>query len=366
MTRNPNQPTILVDGHVLDGKPQGSSAYIAGLYRAVADMGAADIRIAAHDPESLVRWGLDKPGIEWVPLTATGRFERLAIEMTGLQTRIGADFSHFQYITPLIKRSRWINTQHDLLFLDLPQHFSLGYRIKNHALFRLSALRSDVVLTVSDYSRNAIHRHFGIPLERIHVTCNAPDSFIDAPDDVVEGLQPGRFVVFVSRFEPRKNQHALVEAFCNLRAELDPDIQLVLVGYPALAYPELDAALAAARAEGDRVRVLSNLSHTQLTWLYRHGAGSIYPSHAEGFGMPVIEAVAAGGLSYCADNTAMSELVPHVHGSFDAHDPESIRQVVRRAVSGQDANRRDTVRAQMLKTFNWTASAEALMEAIRA
>ena len=360
------KPTILVDGHVLDGKPQGSSAYIAGLYRAVAQSGAVDVKMAAQDADSLRRWDLELPGIDWVPLTATNRYHRLAVEMTGLQTRTGAEFSHFTYIAPLIKRSRWILSLHDLLFLDLPQYFPLGYRLKNHALFRMSALRSDIVLTISEYSRDALRRHFHIPGEQIHLTVCAPDAFVNAEDESVPGLDTGRFVVYVSRFEPRKNQHAVVQAFLALQDQIDEDIRLVLVGYPALSYPALDSALAQAHADGkDGVRLLSNVSHEQLTWLYRNAAGSIYPSHAEGFGMPVLESVAAGGLSYCANNTAMSELVPYVHGSFDSADDASICASLLRIIKGQDAEKRDSVREKALEHFNWAASAEVFLQALR-
>jgi glycosyltransferase involved in cell wall biosynthesis len=357
------KPTILVDGHVLDGKPQGSSAYLAGLYAAVARQELARVMVACHDEASLERWYPGVPGIEWVPLKSTGRFARLGVELPKLQARIEPDFAHFHYICPLRKTGPWINTIHDLLFLDFPHHFPWKYRLQNGTLFRLSARRSDVVLTSSQYSRGALTRHFGIPKDRIHVIPAAPDGFVDAADDPVEGLSPGRFVVFVSRFEPRKNQHMLVEAFESLEGALDPDILLVLVGFPALDYPALDAALARA---GDRVRVLSDLSHAQLTWLYRHAAGAVYPSHGEGFGMPVIEAVAAGGLSYCANNTSMAELVPYVHGGFDAADRGQIRNVLLRATRGQDFARRDTVRSRTLETFNWSASAATFMEAINA
>lgn len=357
------KPTILVDGHVLDGNPQGSGAYLSGLYAEVARQGLARVMVACHDDASLTRWYPETSSIEWVPLTSTSRFARLGVEFPRLQSRIAPDFAHFHYICPLRKTGPWIDTIHDLLFLDYPQYFPLKYRVQNSALFRISAQRSDVILTTSHYSRKAIHNHFGIPLARIHVTPAAPDGFVEAADDPVAGLAPGRFVVFVSRFEPRKNQHALVQAFHELADELDEDMRLVLVGYKALAYPALDAALAKA---GERVQVMSNLSHAQLTWLFRHAAGSIYPSHAEGFGMPVIEAVAAGGISYCADNTAMSELVPYVHGSFDAADRSQIRDAICRAVSGQDKANRDAVRTRMLDTFTWAASAEALMRAIRA
>lgn len=360
-----SKPTILVDGHVLDEKPQGSSAYIAGLYSALSQTGELNIRMATRSAESLRRWGLERAGIEWVQLKSTSRYRRLALELSLLQSHTGANFSHFQYITPLVKRSRWIVTLHDLLFLDVPQYFPLSYRLKNQILFRTSAIRSDTILTVSEYSRTAISRHFNIPKNRIHLTLNAPEGFAGGNERPISGLTPGRFVVYVSRFEPRKNQHALVRAFLSLQGEIDEDIRLVLVGYPALPYPDLDGALSQAYTSGkDLVQVRSNVSHEQLTWLYRNAAASIYPSHAEGFGMPILEALAAGGLSYCADNTAMSDFAPYVTGRFDSNSYDSIRASLLRAIRGIDVADRDFVRARALEHFSWSASAEAFLEAI--
>lgn len=356
-----SRPVILVDGHVLDGKPQGSSAYVAGLYRAVAETGTVDLKIATHSAESLTRWKLEGPSIDWVPIAAHNKYYRLGIDMARLQARIAPDFAHFQYITPVFKLCRWINTIHDLLFLDYPQYFPLDYRFRNGSLFRISAKRSDLILTVSEYSRNSIIRHFGIDKAQIHVTRNSLDRFVGAPEEAVEGLQAGHFIVYVSRFEPRKNQHMLVRAFANLQDELPRSFRLVLVGYPALPYPELEAALAAV---GGRVRVLSDVSDAQLTWLYRHAAGSIYPSRAEGFGMPVIEAVAAGGVSYCADNTAMSELGAHVHGMFDAGSAEQIRDTLLQIAAGRNAEISGEKQARAASAFSWKTAAATLLEAI--
>ena len=82
--------------------------------------------------------------------------------------------------------------------------------------------------------------------------------------------------------------------------------------------------------------------------------------------MPIIEAVAAGGISYCADNTAMSELVPHVHGSFDANDPDQIKATLERAFTNEARGRSEAVRERMLDSFSWSRSAHAMVEAIRA
>ena len=283
--------------------------------------------------------------------------------MPWLQARIKPDYAHFNYICPPIKTGPWINTIHDVLFLDHPEYFPLSYRLKNRLLFQASAMRSEKVFTVSQFSRDAISRHFGLDKQQIAVIPAAPDAFIDASDEPVDGLQPGRFAVYVSRFEPRKNQHSLVEAFHALNTELPVGTKLVLVGYPALPYPELDRALAQA---GERVRLLSNITNAQLTWLYRNAAASIYPSNAEGFGMPPLEAVAAGGRSFCADNTAMSELSGLVQGQFDASSQAEIRDCVRH-VFASNAHRPDPdMKAKLAQSYSWDASAQAMIDALKA
>ena len=80
--------------------------------------------------------------------------------------------------------------------------------------------------------------------------------------------------------------------------------------------------------------------------------------------MPVIEAVAAGGLSYCADNTALSELLPYIHGGFDASSEESIQATLMRAISGQDAKKNIDIRMRALERFNWASAAEAFLVAL--
>ena len=72
------------------------------------------------------------------------------------------DYAHFQYVIPPIKKCKYIVTIHDVLFLDFPQYFPFLYRLKNNLLFKYSAKKSDIVLTVSQYSKERIEMHFNI------------------------------------------------------------------------------------------------------------------------------------------------------------------------------------------------------------
>lgn len=356
------RPVILVDGHVLDGKPQGTSTHIVGLYGEVARRGKAEVLIATQSRASFERWFPGRDDIRHVPLPASSKYRRLAVDFDALAAQCNPDYMHFQYIAPLRKQTRWIVTVHDLLFLDMPQYFPLRYRVQNGLLFGLSAKRADIVLTVSQYSRAAVARHFRIPEERIAITMNGLSNFADIDPEPILGLIPNNFFLYVSRFEPRKNQDGLIAALRGLQGELPEGFLLVLVGSPAMHYPALDAELAAA---GPLVRQFSNLSSAELVWLYRNARASLYPSFAEGFGIPPLEAVVAGGQSYGAANTAMTEIVDHLHGSFDAGNISDIQRIMRLALSQPHQEPDPHMQARALADFSWECSADNLLEAIR-
>lgn len=344
---------ILVDAHVLDGKPQGTCAYIAGLYGALANRDDVQIFLATEREDSIARWFPQTAGLEWVRLKSHNKYRRLMTEFDRLSQSIAPDFTHFQYITPLRKHGKWINTIHDLLFMDFPLLFPANYRRVNGLLFRISAMRSDVLLTVSDYSREAIARHFGIPESRVCVTPNGIGAFTNAAETPVAGLEPGAFFVYVSRFEPRKNQDGLVRAFRDIQTQLPAGFKLVLVGSHAVQYSALDAEIAKM---GNNLQIMSNLSSAELTWLYRHSAAAIYPSRAEGFGIPPLEAIAAGGVSYCSDNTALAELAAYIHGTFNADDQQALRSTLLRAAKKVDSILSEDLRKKAINMYSWERS----------
>ena len=350
---------ILVDAHVLDGKHQGTSSYISGLYSELSKREECDIYIATQKQKSVEKYFGKSNNVTWVPLTSTNKYQRLAFEFDSLVKKLKPDYSHFQYITPLLKRNKWINTIHDVLFLDFPENFPLSYRIQNYCLFRLGAMRSDIVLTVSEYSRQRVSQHFNLPQQNIIVTPNAIDDISAVAVKPINILENERFYLYVSRFEPRKNQHLLIESF--LKSNVRNTAKLVLVGAPALSYPELEQYL--TDDFKDKIIHLQGIDKSELVWLYQNATAAIYPSKGEGFGIPPLEATALECPSYSADNTALSELTPYLSGTFDNNENSIVTLLNKIEHEGKLLNLIDKSK-QVITTFNWANSADILLKAL--
>lgn len=355
-----NRPLkVLVDGHVLDAGNQGSGTYIAGLYSALSRRTDFVIYVATNKSSSLSSFGEDAERIRWAPLSTNSRIRRLASEFDRICEEVQPDFCHFQYITPLRKRTRWVTTIHDVLFLDFPEYFPKWYRFNREILYRRSALRSDCLLTVSEYSRRQISHHMGLPLDAITVTPNGVGELMHVENTPVKGLENEDFYLCVGRLEPRKNQHVLIDAYN--RSGLRESTKLVLVGTPTIPYPELEQQLRSPLNEGKVVH-LQDVPPENLAWLYRSALAAFYPSQCEGFGLPPLEAVALGTPSYCGRNSALAELANYVSGIIDPNAVDSIVSAMRKHTlrTGVPLELQASVR----DTFSWDRSAAVLADTL--
>ena len=163
---------ILVDAHVFDHSFQGTGAYIKGLYSELANNEMFEIVFCATEITKL-KMILDHPKFSFIQLKTSSKIKRLLFELPSVIKKGDFDYAHFQYIIPPIKKCKYINTIHDILFLDYPAFFPLKYRIIKKALFQISAYRSNLLLTVSEYSKQRITSRFRINSEKIFVTPNA-------------------------------------------------------------------------------------------------------------------------------------------------------------------------------------------------
>ena len=265
--------------------------------------------------------------------------------------RVRADLCHTQHALPLRASCPCVVTVHDVSFARDPSLMSW----KDRTVFRLVVPRAvrgaTRVLTVSERTKADIVELYRVLPERIVVTPNGVDpAFHSAPgsaDNASNRLLQGSYVLTVGAIQARKNQLAALEA-----AEA-AGLPLVVVG------PEKDASLAAElRRRGARLE--GYVETERLAELYRGAACVVQSSKYEGFGLPVLEAMASGTPVVAVPDPALREVAGEAAVFVDEAE---LAEGIRRAVA--DRERLVTVGLERARAFSWRAAAERTLAVYR-
>jgi glycosyltransferase involved in cell wall biosynthesis len=249
----------------------------------------------------------------------------------------------------------------DVQHHDLPGAFSRAEGMFRRRAYDRAARDADVVLTISEFSRERIVEVLGIPPDRVVAVHLGVDHDRFSPEGPGSDLDlPERFVFYPANLWPHKNHERLVQALA-----LAPGVELVLSGQD---YGRLPGLMEAARAAGvaERVRHVGHVPHGGVAALYRSATAVIFPSLYEGFGLPPLEAMAAG----CPVAVARAGSLPEVVGDagllFDPRDAEAMAESIR-ALWDDDAERERLSRAGRERSlgFSWQAAAERHVAAYR-
>lgn len=361
------KPRIFVDGRVFDTEYQGTRTYIHNLYEIIDRLGDFDIFLASREPANAESFFPGSSNIHFIPYRTSSKIKRALRELPEMMGRYRIDAAHYQYIAPPVKSCLQIVTIHDLLFKDFPREFSLGYRMIKGAAFYLSARRADLVTTVSEYSKRAIVKHFGIPDRDIHVVPNGVSSQYFEPYDkersarvVKDKFNISRYILYVSRIEPRKNQLDLLQSYLDLQL-YQQGRSLVFVGKESIPVPRIRAIIGSLPEEiQQKIVFLENMSNGDLRLLYQAADLFVYPSKGEGFGIPPLEAAALGVPTICSNTTAMNDFT--FFGSNHIHpDRDTLKETIVSALARQPANLREISRA-IEKDYGWDAAALKMNE----
>lgn len=231
---------------------------------------------------------------------------------------------------PLRSNARLISHVHDLTFLQHPEWHPLRTRFFLSATIPEAARRADRVICHSEWVKAEVVRDIGVRAERITVIPPPvghdfhPVPLADARAHVARrfGL-PAEYFLHVGTIEPRKNHVRLFEAFERLRAEGFPG-PLVLVGKDGWRIAPILSRLESSSERANIVRV-SDASEEDLVALYGAATAVAFPSLEEGFGMPILEAMACGVPCVTGDRTAMADVGA---GYAELVTPESVDQIV--------------------------------------
>ncbi|SAK76043.1 group 1 glycosyl transferase [Caballeronia glebae] len=261
-----------------------------------------------------------------------------------------------------IFRANQIIYMHDAAVFDTPAHFSWKFRTWYHVMFWILARTSSCVLTNSQFSRDRLAHHVGVPAERIGVVPLAADHLDHITPDVsvIDELKltKQRYVLAVSSMNPTKNFKRLVEAFMRLN---DPSIDLVIVGMKNAAIFGKAHDLSSA----PNIKQAGYVSDEKLRALYQNAACFLYPSVYEGFGIPPLEAMRNGCPTLVGRAAALPETCGDASIYCDPYSVEDISNKLRELLDSpelsEDLRRRGLAHAER---FRWTESARLLMQFI--
>ncbi|HIK46791.1 MAG TPA: glycosyltransferase family 4 protein [Leptolyngbyaceae cyanobacterium M65_K2018_010] len=299
--------------------------------------------------------------------------------MAKLERRFGQpDIYHgTNYAVYPCRHSRRVMNIYDLSFIRYPDYVTTVVRTYTQRVKQCLAW-ADLVITISESSKQDIMDYLGVPAERIWVTPLASRYAADAlpPSPVgpnspelgdgpssVFGERP--FILFVSTLEPRKNVVRLIEAFNQLKTQHRVDHQLVLVGQKGWQFEPIFEAIAASPWR-HQIRHLDYLTDAQVAHGYAQADVFAYPSLYEGFGLPVLEAMTLG----CPVVTAKTSSLPEVAGRAALLvDPTSVEELAEALgrVIGDRALRQSLIKQgyQQAAQFSWRGTAQATLAAYR-
>lgn len=223
-------------------------------------------------------------------------------------------------------------TINDLQHLHYPQFFAPADLAQRERLYRESAQRAKHIICISEFTRQDVHRQYGIALDKMSTVWIIPSRDVWQPlsesarGALLAGMQltsATPFFFFPAHCWPHKNHARLVEAFARVASELPPDVKLVMTGRPLPA--EHPAALLMREHDlSKRVMHLGYRSPLEVRALFQACMALVFPSLFEGFGMPVAEAIIAGKPVLCSNVTALPELAGEAALTFDPNSVEEI------------------------------------------
>lgn len=223
-----------------------------------------------------------------------------------------------------------IATFHDLSHLHYP-HYHPRDRIAFLKLWLPGTLkRATHFITVSEFIRQEIHALLGVPLEKITCIYNGVDPDFHprpgvetAPVLARYGLEPGRYLLSVATLEPRKNLARLAQAHARLPADLRSGLPLVLIGAPGWRTEMLEQTLAPLERAG-QIRRLGYTPQDDLPYLYAGACAFAYPSLYEGFGLPLLEAMASGTPALSSNRSSLPEVAGDAALLVEPEDVDAI------------------------------------------
>jgi glycosyltransferase involved in cell wall biosynthesis len=295
--------------------------------------------------------------------------EQLSIPLALARARTDLFHAPHYVVSPLTP-CPYVVTIHDCIHLRFPQY--LPNRVAPmyaRTMMRIAANRARKVLTVSNASKQDILHYLQVPADKVEVNYNALDERLATPPTEAElarvrqrFLLTSPFILYTGNIKPHKNVDRLIEAYSILRRRGIGDVKLLVIGDEISKYPNL-RRLVHRHQLHSHVRFFGFVPDATLAALYRLASVFVFPSLYEGFGLPPLEAMAAGTPVVTSNVSSLPEVVGDAALLIDPMDPGAIADAIARVLTDS------TLRAALvqrgfdrIKAFSWERSVDRIRE----
>lgn len=351
-----------VDAHTIGCHLTGNEVYVRNLLSEFPGLdGAAEFitYLTKRSADYLLPRRFTRRWVSGNPFLRLGHDIPLSLQ------RDRPDLLHVQYTGPLFCPVPLVVTIHDVSFLEYPQYFLRSRAIQLRCSVGRTVREAARILTPSRFSRDAVIRNYGVDPGRVVVIYNAVSSlFRPVQREVAANWVRQNFrisapyVLTVCDLQPRKNHLGLIQAFEDLiRHHPQLPHHLVMVGQDTWFSPTVRTA-AERSSVADRLHFTGWVSDDELLHFYGGCAMFVFPSFYEGFGLPILEAMACGRAVACSNTSAMPEVANASALLFDPSKPAEItRAMLDLLVDSQLRQREERLGIHRASQFTWSRAA---------
>jgi len=380
---------VIIDVTPIDSQPSGVGLYVFNLVEALSKLEHTEsFELGLAYQPGLKNWLKGKldfpdnlqlyPNIYQIPIPV--RLSNLFLDYLPqifphyLQPILGKSnvFHGTNYTVYPYKNIQKVITIYDLSFIRYPEYTNSVVQQYTKRLIKCLEW-TDLIITISESSKQDIINYLKVPAEKIFVTPLASQynaNFLSSLDldKEVENINYNfskPYLLFVSTIEPRKNINAIISAFNFLKQRYKVEHQLVLIGKKGWNYEPIFTAIQNSPCK-DEIHHLDYLSNELVALFYSKADVFLYPSHYEGFGLPVLEAMTLGSPVITSNISSIPEVTGNAAILIDPNDymqlAEAILQVISDSQLRQNLINKGKIRADL---FSWERTAKETLKAYK-
>jgi glycosyltransferase involved in cell wall biosynthesis len=365
-------PHFVLDARTATPHFPGIGRYVGNLARAMAPLLEGDEHLTMlHDPAHPLPLKAS-PAVQMLPVDTSPFSAAQQIVLPRLLERLQADLYHSAYfLMPYAPRPRGtptLLTVYDLIPLLFPQQSTLRARLLARWANRLALGAARRVISISDATRRDFLTQFRLPPEKIQVIPLAADpAFFPQSHENVATVRaryglPELYALYLGSNKPHKNLGRLVEAWARLQPQSMP---LAIAGAWDGRFPEARQQ-AAALSLGGQVRWLGPVPEADLPALYSGAMLFVFPSLYEGFGLPVLEAMACGTPVVCSNSSSLPEVAGDAALLADPMHTEALASAICLALKDESLRQEMQERGlRQAQRFSWKQTAQSSLEVYR-